>query len=282
MIAERIISGQCAPIPALMPQVAIRLFASAECGASAMSTGTATFAPGERLAYHTHPCSEAVTVLEGEAVVGVEGRTYRLRRLDSIHIPAGIAHEPANGSDRAPLVVLSAFASPNPIRHWAHDQVATDDRTTGNPKPGDPEYIVRFGEAESYELAAGTEFCDLFRGRYGAVGICGGYGNFQPGTSLPCHIHDYDESITIIEGAAVCEVSGRRYQLSGCDTAFIPQQTPHRFLNLSNQPMGMIWVYAGSEPSRSIVDVEYCMGSRPWKHLEARGEGLASNAPIHE
>src|SRR4051794_16884513 len=139
MIAEKIISGQCSPLPALMPQVELRPFASAACGASAMSTGTATFAPGERLSYHTHPCSEAVTVLQGEAIFAVEGRTYRLRRLDCIHVPSGVAHEPRNASDTAPLVVLSAFASPSPGRDWVDGLVPTEDRGSGNPQPGDPE-----------------------------------------------------------------------------------------------------------------------------------------------
>jgi putative monooxygenase len=266
-ISERIISGQRKPISAFLPDVALRVFASAECGAKAMTTGTATFAPGKGLGYHTHPCSEAVTVLRGEALFSVEGRTYRLRPLDCIHVPAGVTHNPTNPSNTEPLIVLSAFASPEPGREAVEDHFVEQDRTTADPGPDDPEHISRFGKTDNYELAGGTQFFDLFAGRYGSVGICGGYGKFQPGTSLPCHIHDYDESITIVEGQATCEVAGQRYQLSGCDTAFIPQGKPHRFLNESQASMAMIWVYAGSEPSRSIVDVKYCLGSLPWQNL---------------
>lgn len=232
-----------------------------------MTTGTATFAPGERLIYHTHPFSEAVTVLEGEARFSVEGRTYRLHPLDCIHIPAGLAHEAINASTTAPLVVLSAFASSNPTRDLVRNQFVEKDRMERDPEVSDPEHISRFCASSIYELASGTEFRDLFAGRYGSVGICGGYAKFQPATSLPCHTHDYDESITIIEGEAICEVAGRQYRLSGCDTAFVPQGKPHRFLNESTRPMAMIWVYAGSEPSRNIVDVEYCTGSRTWTDL---------------
>ncbi len=45
-------------------------------------------------------------------------------------------------------------------------------------------------------------FSDSFAGRFGAVGICGGYGQFAPSSSLPCHTHHYDESVTIITGEA--------------------------------------------------------------------------------
>jgi len=267
-ITERIISGQSDPVPAFLPGVSFRIFASADCGAKAMSTGMTTFAPRERLAYHSHPCSEAITVLQGEALISVEGRTYRLRPLDCIHVPAGVAHGPTNASQVDPLVVLSAFGSPNPGTDLIADRFMKQDRATGDPRQGDPEHVARFAKSEKYELAEGTQFFDLFTGRYGSVGICGGYGRFQPGTSLPCHIHDYDESITIVEGQATCEVQGHRYQLSGCDTAFVPQGRPHRFLNESQSPMAMIWVYAGSEPSRNIVDVEFCLGSRGWQQFK--------------
>jgi len=264
-VVERIISGKCEPVPDFLPLVALRTFASVECGARAMSTGTATFAAGQRLPYHKHGFSEAVTILEGEALFGVEGRLYRFQPLDCIHIPAGAAHETRNMSNSVPLVAHWAFASATPSRELVQDEFAGEVRSLACSRPADPEHIVRFTEAAGYELSGGTRFYDLFAGRYGAVGICGGYGRFEPTSSLPCHIHDYDESITIVEGEATCQVVGRRYRLRGCDTAFIPQGMPHRFLNESRKPMAMVWVYAGSEPSRSIVDVRYCAGTLPWK-----------------
>lgn len=264
--SEQIVSVRCAPISALLPHVELRLFAWAGVGATSMTTAIATFNPGKGLDCHTHPCSEAVTVLQGEGLFSIAGRLYRLGSLDCVHIPAGIPHEPLNASDTEPLVVLSAFASADPSR----DKISTifPKQLRTNPSPNDPEHISRLCEADKYELAEGTQFFDLFVGRFGSVGICGGYGRFQPGTSLPCHIHEFDESITIVEGEAICEVASKRYKMSGYDTAFVPQGKPHRFLNESQKPMAMIWVYAGSEPSRSIVDVKYCLGLLPWQSLQ--------------
>jgi quercetin dioxygenase-like cupin family protein len=112
-------------------------------------------------------------------------------------------------------------------------------------------------------LSPGAHFRDLFARRFGARGICGGYGIFGPGASLPCHFHEYDESITIIQGTAVCQVAGSEHQLSDCGTACIPKGRPHRFLNRSAAPMAMIWVYAGDEPERTLVDAGYCSGTLP-------------------
>ena len=131
----------------------------------------------------------------------------------------------------------------------------------GSPRAGDPEHIVRFADAPKYELGNGTQFCDLFAGRFGASGICGGYGVFDPGCSLSCHTHEYDESIMIVAGEAICEVMGQRHQLGDYDTAFVPRGLAHRFLNESLAPMAMIWVYAGCEPERIIRDPRYCTGS---------------------
>src|SRR5439155_526456 len=69
-----------------------------------------------------------------------------------------------------------------------------------------PEHLTRFAGAPAYELAPRTQFRDLFAGRFGSRGICGGYGTFEPGASLPCHYHGYDESITIVAGEAMSRI----------------------------------------------------------------------------
>jgi putative monooxygenase len=261
--AESIHSGKIEAIE-LARGVWLREFVNRSCGASGFSTGCATFEGSAILSYHTHPCSEAIVILSGLAHVGVEGRQYKLAPFDCLHVPAGVAHEVANSSGKFALLALSAFASDEVSREPVNASFTVDEKGSKNPAPTDPEFIVRYAEAETYELSEGAEFRDLFAGRFGANGICGGYGRFQPGASLPCHVHEYDESITITEGEAVCLVQGNRYLLSGCDTAFVPQGKPHRFLNHSRSEMAMVWVYAGSEPERTLVNASFCDGTLAW------------------
>ena len=264
LIREHIALGGRAPSDSTYAGVSLREFVSSSCGAVGFSTGTATFVPGAKLPYHTHEYSEAVTILAGEARVLVEGRMYQLGPLDCIHIPAAAAHSLVNSSTTEELIALWAFANASPSRQLVPDVYATIDRTRGNPNAEDPEHIVRQASAEKYELSEGAFFCDLFSARFGARGICGGCGVFTPGSSLPCHVHRYDESITIISGEAICKVAGRNYRLGGCDTAFVPEGQPHRFLNESSEVMTMVWVYAGDEPERTIIDARYCEGILPW------------------
>ena len=267
---ERIIPVSSAGlVPGISDGVQIRTFVSSACGATSFSTCLAIFEPGGRLALHQHPVSEALTVVEGEALLQVEGRTYRMGLLDCAHVPAGTPHAVSNDSRDGELIVHTAFASAQPTRELVNHDFLIDARGFGDPSANDPENIIRFAKGRVYELAPGAFFTDLFARRFGAVGICGGYGRFQPGASLPCHTHAYDESITIIQGPAKCMVQGRQYELGGCATAYVPEGLPHRFLNQSNQEMAMIWVYAGAEPDRQIVDNGYCSGALPWPGTNA-------------
>lgn len=244
------------------PGVQIVLLATGATSARGLTTALARFAPGTRLPYHTHPYSEVVVVLEGPALALVEGRRYQLGTHDALHIPAGVAHSLGGAGADGPALLHSSFPSAEPTREFVPDRFAMVDREA--PGADCPENIVRFEQAPVYELSERAYFRDLFARRLGSRGICGGYGLFEPGASLPCHYHGFDESITIVSGTATCLVAGKQYQLAGCDTACIPEGRPHRFLNRSDNPMAMIWVYAGDEPDRVLVEPEFCDGTVPW------------------
>jgi quercetin dioxygenase-like cupin family protein len=260
-VEDRIISGRHASRSDPQISVADTVFVSEACGATGFSTGIFTLQGAAGQPYRAPQCSLAITVLHGHARVVVEGRSYRRAALDSIHIPAGVAYSVRNADARSEMVAHWALGSAYPIQNLEETDFRFDERDLNDPTTDNPESIRRFSKCEVYELAEGAFFCDLFARRFGSIGICGGYGRFMPGTSLPCHIHEYDESITIITGEAVCLVQGNQHRLSGLDTAFVPKRRPHRFLNNSENVMAMLWVYAGDEPDRVVVDVGYCTGS---------------------
>lgn len=261
-VTERIFTQEAAKLlDGTAPGISMIPFTSHACGATGFSTGLAIFEPGSMLPYHTHPCSEAVTILRGSARVQIEGRAYRLEAKECAHFPVGVAHQVTNPDPERQLIAHTAFASASPTRDLVTTAYSVQERDLGGPLAGEPENILRFRMGEVYELQKNAFFTDLFARRLGASGICGGYGHFLPGASLPCHTHDYDESITIVAGTAVCLVQGRKYQLRPYETAFIPTAIPHRFLNQSDEEMAMVWVYAGDEPDRTIVDSGYCDGT---------------------
>jgi len=238
--------------------VTATMLATGALGARGLSTALARFAPAAELPYHRHPFSEVIVMLEGQADVSVEGRRYRLRPFDAMHLPAGTAHSVRNALANAPALLHSSFASDAPSREPVLTSFRQSDCDESDPSC--PESLVRFATATIYEPAPRAFFRDLFARRLGSRGICGGYGLFERGASLPCHYHGFDESITIVTGKAICQVAGREYEVSNYDTACIPTGRPHRFLNRSDAPMAMIWVYAGDEPDRTLVDPGYCEG----------------------
>jgi quercetin dioxygenase-like cupin family protein len=258
---ERVTHVASAPALELVQGVSVIFFANEDLGAKGFSTGLARFKPGAQLPCHKHECGESITVLQGRCDITVEGRTYRLAPYDSLHVPAGVAHGMKSLEASNELLAHAAFSSATVTRELVTTPFAERDLRDAAVSEG-AEALSRFSTAEEYELSARAMFRDLFAKRLGSKGICGGYGRFAPGASLPCHTHLYDESITIVEGGATCLVAGRRYSLSGCDTALVPKGQPHRFINETNAPMAMVWVYAGDEPERVIVDNAICSGER--------------------
>lgn len=243
----------------LAPGLLLRLFASGEQGSIGLTTNAVTAGPGSAIPYHTHPTGESITVVKGEADALVEGRRYRLAAFDSIHVPAGIAHSVRNPSPDQDVVLHTAFPTEAVERDFVDDNFSqVECESTSDDCP---ETLVRFAEAEAYEVGEGVEARDLFAKRLGSSGICGGYGLFPPNVGLPCHTHVYDESITIVEGVAVCQVAGAQYDVANMDTVCVPTGRAHRFFNNSDKPMIMIWVYAGDEPDRELVSQTLCDGS---------------------
>jgi 2-keto-3-deoxy-L-rhamnonate aldolase RhmA/quercetin dioxygenase-like cupin family protein len=235
--------------------------------ARGLTTGLVTFAATAVLPYHTHTFSESITLLEGRAAVEVEGREYALGPLDNVVVPGGLAHSARNLSDDAPARLHIAMASDTPTRTLVSrtfPRRGMPDAATG---VSGAEWVNRFETAARFEAGPGTAFIDFFnQALVPGIEMSGGYGLFHPGGRLPAHYHDFDESICIIEGDATCVVEGRRYGMCACATALQPRGRVHYFINASDAPMAMLWVYAGPSPIRIVVD-ERCatVAGNPWR-----------------
>ena len=249
------------------PGVTLDCLVGAHNGARNLTTGLVTFAPGAQLPCHTHRVSESLTLLSGAAVVVVEDREYSLGHLDNIVIPRGLPHATRNASPSQPTVLHVALASEAPNRDLV--SLAPDRRAMPADCAGVPgkERVTRITTAPRSEAGPGTSFIDHYnKDLIPGIEMSGGYGLFQPGGRLPAHFHDFDESICIIEGTATCIVEGRRYEMADYSTALQPRGRVHYFINESDAPMAMIWVYAGPVPERVVVD-ERCatLEGDPWK-----------------
>jgi 2-keto-3-deoxy-L-rhamnonate aldolase RhmA/quercetin dioxygenase-like cupin family protein len=236
-------------------------------GAKNLTTGIVTFEPSARLAYHTHEFSESVTLLEGQAVLECEGRRYDLEPLDNVVIPRGVAHHVFNASASKPAMLHVAMPTSTPARtlvERSFSRKAFQELIDGFPGA---ERVNRHKTAKRFEAGAGATFIDFFnKDLVPGIEMSGGYGLFAPGGRLPCHIHDFDESICIIQGVATCLVEGKKYLMSDNSTALQPRGRCHYFVNESREAMAMLWVYAGPVPERLVLDESNCTpAGAPWK-----------------
>jgi len=62
-----------------------------------------------------------------------------------------------------------------------------------------------------------------------------------------------EESVLILEGGAVSEIDGERFDLVAGDATWVPAGVPHRFLNRGTTPMRIYWVYGGRDVTRTIT-----------------------------
>jgi 2-keto-3-deoxy-L-rhamnonate aldolase RhmA/quercetin dioxygenase-like cupin family protein len=226
-----------------------------------LTTGIVTFAPGSILPFHTHEFGESITVLDGELSVQVEGRHYSLNDLDNITIPAGVAHQAENlsGSEVKAHVALASVVLERKLVSIKTVEESKDRNIVR-------EHVVKFSEAKRYAAGPHTEFVDhLNDDLIPGISMSGGYALFHPQGRLPAHLHDFDESICIIDGTAICNVEGEVFEMSNRSTALQPRGRIHYFINESSKPMAMLWVYAGPKPDRILIDEEHTRsGAIPW------------------
>lgn len=254
--------------PGLGPQVEVAPRVHFDCmvgtfnGARNLTTGNVRIVPGGVLPYHKHDFAETVTLLSGSARFEVEGRIYAMEPLDNVSVPAGLAHRVTNRNSSADAVFHVAMNCEVPDRELVDtffSKRSMPRRT--NSVPGG-ERFTDFKSAERYDPGEGAAFVDYFNDALlPGFPMSGGYGLFDQGGRLPAHLHDFDESIFIVEGSATCLVEGRKYELEAGSTALQPRGRIHYFINKSHEKMAMLWVYAGPMPERLVVN-ESC-ATRP-------------------
>lgn len=85
-------------------------------GATSFLNGMTTFGPGAAIGHHTHNVVESVMVIEGRAVVDIDGERTELRTFDTTLVPANVPHHFENASDTEPMRILWTYASVDATR----------------------------------------------------------------------------------------------------------------------------------------------------------------------
>lgn len=103
-----------------------------QIGATSFLNGVTKFAPGAAIAHHSHNCVESVMIIEGSAIVDIDGERIRLHRHDTTFVPANIAHHFENASHSEPMAIFWTYASVDATRRLdATDEVRRVDGESG-------------------------------------------------------------------------------------------------------------------------------------------------------
>lgn len=116
--------------------------------------------------------------------------------------------------------------------------------------------VLRPSQIKSHDRGGGASTTPLVGPSVGATAFINGITSFAPGTAIPFHSHNCEESVMLLEGEAMIDIEGQEsVRLQALDTTWIPPNLSHRFRNLSDtQPMKILWIYARLDATRTLTE----------------------------
>lgn len=116
--------------------------------------------------------------------------------------------------------------------------------------------VLRPSEIKTHDRGGGASTTPLVGPSVGATAFINGITSFAPGTKIPFHSHNCEESVMLLEGDAMLDIEGdESVRLKPLDTTWLPPNLSHRFRNLSDtQPMKILWIYARLDATRTITE----------------------------
>lgn len=98
-----------------------------------------------------------------------------------------------------------------------------------------------------------------------------GITSFPPGTGIPLHTHNVDETVLILEGRVRVTLGEEQHVLGAGDSTQARAGVPHRFENAGDELMRIYWVYSGRFVTRTI-----CATGETFVHLSDQDRGATS------
>lgn len=147
--------------------------ATAARGATTFLNGITRFEPGAAIAHHRHNVTESVMVIEGEAIVDVDGVRTPLRAFDTTLVPANIPHHFENASADDPMAIFWTYASVDATRTieatGENGRIDAEQDTGDAGQPVHEVAIIRVkeGTGGAFERAVATA-TPLFQAAHGA------------------------------------------------------------------------------------------------------------------
>jgi len=116
--------------------------------------------------------------------------------------------------------------------------------------------VLKPDQIKSHDRGGGARTTPLVTPALGAQSFINGITEFSPGTAIPFHSHNCEESVMLLSGNAIMDVAGQdSHVLKPLDTTWIPPNVSHRFRNMSTtEPMKILWIYASPNATRTLTE----------------------------
>ena len=114
--------------------------------------------------------------------------------------------------------------------------------------------VLRPAEMASVDRGGGNRTIPLVGPRVGSAQMLNGITVIGPGSAIPVHFHNCEESVMVLEGTGVAVVERAEHAVGPGDTVWVPAGVPHCFRNASDATaLRIFWTYADAHATRTIV-----------------------------
>jgi quercetin dioxygenase-like cupin family protein len=237
--------------------------------------------PGGALHPHVHSYEEGFYILEGEAVMAINGQAVHLVPGDYGVVRVGEPHAiRAAGSGRVRWMQMNA-----PQPKWGggpRDTFFPKDRTVPSSAPrlaeGAPQGVLlsHFDASQIPPVGQRTTAVKGLEGvflnwiideKFGAVHHRMVFIEYQPGVGIALHDHTFEEGYFIVSGEVEATMDGQVYRGKAGDVFWTGVGCVHAFKNVSDKPVLWLETFAPQPPREQVFRFlhEWEAKAREWE-----------------
>ena len=114
--------------------------------------------------------------------------------------------------------------------------------------------VLRPAALPAADRGGGNRTIPLVGPGCGAQQLLNGITVIAAGSQINEHFHNCEESVMVLDGAAIAVLGGAEHPMGPGDTAWVPANVPHFFRNASQaEPLRIFWTYADAHATRTLV-----------------------------
>ena len=216
-------------------------------GATQLTSGINTLAPGAIITYHSHPDAEIMHyVIEGDVEGVIGGHRVSLHEGDGALAPVTVKHSFENRSGAQAKFITAGTTI----------GAGREDHDPEPPNRGPlPKYIVFKEDVIPTNPWPGTERFDPMDASFGSSTLLFSKGVIAPGSVAPPHFHpETEEFMYCLEGELMAMYNGEEIPLHTGDMFLAEPGVHHTVFNASNDTAVMIAIHPTTAPVREPIE----------------------------